>query len=684
MTPDQAVSLRPSDKDAIVSTPFGDGKEVLATVNKYPGAGRREWNGALIEETSAFRLDVEQFYDIHTLVWDESTGETLDVRNDAVESDVSYESSRIPEIHISNEFRFADQATATLSQDVIVSVDVSALVVQNRIAFSKPADRTLFTVLGLGMYDAETDDDVSEAYYLHTHGYDFVVAHDGTRYLAFAQYCPKTNQTTFDGHRIGLQGREAGDDKSAWHDIYEENDGTISRNDGLQGKVDAGVGLVADGDVDVTWLTAVGFGESEHAAIENVLDVLRNRYSTERALFSAVWQAWHSSLSGSPVDDAGATERYELSLTSMKCAQDNRGAIIAGAFKPQEFAYRFVWPRDLVVMIQALLSAGGRAEARRALDWLAHAQITDSVVDSRGIDRRGTWWQNYFVDWTPHWTALQLDQVGGPIYAHWTVWRETGDDSLLEAYYDTSKLAAEFLLGWDNGDGFPRKHQDSWEEVWGHTTEGSAAAIAGLRSMAELADAAGDADFATRCRTRANEWTASFNSYCFKQNGLLGDHYVTADAPCWGNEPRPDRRPDAAAFMAYWPWNVVSADSAEMLSTVGYADHDEWCADQTPCVGRYPGDDYTPSGVVEDGGWPLCEAYADVVRWQSGVDENAVSDYIFDHSGTWVTAAGLLPERVDGGGNVRWNSNLSWSQAMYVLLVESHARGEPFGFAPGQ
>ncbi|WP_231751277.1 hypothetical protein [Halogeometricum sp. CBA1124] len=57
---------------------------------------------------------------------------------------------------------------------------------------------------------------------------------------------------------------------------------------------------------------------------------------------------------------------------------------------------------------------------------------------------------------------------------------------------------------------------------------------------------------------------------------------------------------------------------------------------------------------------------------------------MFDDSRAWRTAAGLLPERVDGDGRVRWNSNLQWSQAMYVLLVESHARGKPFGFAPGE
>jgi hypothetical protein len=31
---------------------------------------------------------------------------------------------------------------------------------------------------------------------------------------------------------------------------------------------------------------------------------------------------------------------------------------------------------------------------------------------------------------------------------------------------------------------------------------------------------------------------------------------------------------------------------------------------------------------------------------------------------------------------VRWNSNLQWSQAAYVLLAASLARGEAFGLAP--
>ncbi|ELZ28493.1 glucan 1,4-alpha-glucosidase [Halogeometricum pallidum JCM 14848] len=680
---EDSAGRRPSDKDAIVSAPLGDGMEVLATVNQYPGTGHRDWNGALVEDTSAFRLDVEQFYDMHTLLWDANVGQTLDVRNDAVASAVSYESPRVPEVHVRNQFEFDDGAAATLDQDILVAVDSASLFVRNRARFSTPSTRTLYTLFGLGIHDGTSADDVDEAFVVHDHGYDFVVAHDSGRYLAVAQRRPSTGQTTFDGCRIGRQGVTSGPDRSAWRDIYEENDGLVDDNHHLDGKVDAGFGLFVDDVTDVTWWTAVGFGESELEARENALTTLWSGYRAERSTFAAVWESWHGNRDGCPVEDAFAAETYELSLTAMKCAQDRRGGIIAGAFKPKEFAYRFVWPRDLVICIQALLAAGATTEALEALDWLSHAQITNDVTDARGIDRRGTWWQNYYADQTPHWRALQLDQVGGPIYAHWLCWRATGDDSVLAAYYDTSRRAADFLLGWDDG-GFPGKHQDPWEEIWGYTTEGSAAAIAGLRSMAALADSVGEDDYAAECRETAAMWAERFDDHCFKRGALLGDHYVTADDPEPRDDPPADRRPDAAAFMAYWPWNAVPADSEAMQSTVACADDPAWRADRDPCVGRYPGDDYTPTNTAEDGGWPLCEAYADVVRWRSGVDEDAVADHVFEHSRAWRTAAGLLPERVDGGGQVRWNANLQWSQATYVLLVESLARGEPYGLAPGE
>jgi len=200
--------------------------------------------------------------------------------------------------------------------------------------------------------------------------------------------------------------------------------------------------------------------------------------------------------------------------------------------------------------------------------------------------------------------------------------------------------------------------------------------------MAAMADAKGDSDLAVECREMADTWVENLSTYCFKTDTPYGDHYVTADKPEGGSGPSPDQRPDAAAFMAFWPWNVLDADDTGLVSTAELVDDPRWRSDETLCVGRYPGDQYTPTGTPEDGGWPLCEAYADIVRWQTGLDEDAVIDHITDHAGEWTTSAGLIPERVDGDRTVAWNSNLQWSQAMYILLAESHDRGEPFGLAP--
>ena len=675
-----------SDKDALMSTPSGDSQHTMVTANSYADSSRADWNGALIEETSAFRSDIELFYDLHTLFWDPTLGETLDVRNDATTGDVSWTSNNVPELRLENEFLFSDGTEATLDQRVVASVARCGLLVHNHAQFADDRERTVFTISRLAINEHSHDDRYAdhEATVYHKDDYDVIVGTDGDRYVAFAQQ--RGDDRRFDGHRVGHAGVSTGPDRSAWADIYEANDGLIDSTTEASGSVDLGFGLHCDPATDtagskIEWLTAVGFGKNEQAAIDHARETLDAGYEAEQAAFAEAWGAWHADVTTAPTDDAASADLYERSLTSIKVAQDGCCATIAGAFKPHDMTYKFIWPRDQVIILQALLAAGATEEAALAVNWLDGVQITEEIVDGRGIDRQGTWWQNYYTTGESHWRALQLDQVGGPIYAHWLLWSETGDDDYLDAHYDMSKRAAEFLLEWDNGWGFPKPHQDPWEEVWGHTTEGSAAAIAGLRCMAAMADAKTDPDLAERCRETADTWASNLSTYCFKTDTEYGDHFVTADSPEGVIQPAPDGRPDAAAFMAFWPWNVLDADDEELIATAELADDTRWRGDDTACVGRYPGDRYTPTGTPEDGGWPLCEAYADMVKWQSGLDDEAVVDHLVE-STAWTTSAGLLPERVDGDGTVAWNSNLQWSQAMYILLAESHARGEPFGLAP--
>lgn len=673
----------PSDKDAIASTPAGEGQHLLVSANCYAANDRVAGEGALLEETSAFRSDVEMFYDYHTLLWDPEQGQTLDVREDAVTSDVDWASSRVPEITLHNEFRFADGSEATLDQRVVEGIDRCSMTIHSEASFEEPGERTIYTIANLGIngHSHEHPQAVHEAQVRCTPDYDVIVADDDERFVAIVQ--DHDGRRRFDGHRIGRTGQSTGRERSAWADVYEENDGWIDDTHAGAGDLDAGVGLhVADAET-VEWTTAIGFAMDAQSAIENALAALDAGYEADREAFASAWKEWHEGVRTEPIGDPAVDDRYERSLTSMRVARDGCNAMVAGAFKPHDMTYKFIWPRDQVIVVQALLAAGAVEEARNAVAWLDSVQITGDVVDERGIERAGTWWQNYYTTGEPHWRALQLDQVGGPIYAHWLLWDETGDDDVLAAHYEMSRRAAEFLLEWDNGWGFPAAHQDPWEETWGYSTEGVAAAVAGLRCMAELAEAREEEGFARRCRERADVWAGNLETYCYKTDTPYGEHFVTADSPEHGGSPAPDERPDAAAFMAYWPWNVIDADADSMRTTAALAGEPFWAADDVACVGRYPGDVYTPSGTAEDGGWPLCEAYADVVRWQNGQDPDAVDDHVRAHATDWTTTADLLPERVDGDGNVSWNSNLQWTQATYVLLVESLRRGEPYGMAPG-
>ena len=568
-----------SDKDALMSTPIGDSQHTMVTANSYADNPRTEWNGALIEETSAFRSDIELFYNLHTLVWDPRLGQTIDCRNDATTSDVDWQSNQVPELDLTNQLRFTDGTEATISQQAIASIERPGLLIRNTADFADDRERTIFTVskLGITAHDHEHHEAEQTATVRHEDDCDVIVAHDDDdyRYIAFAQ--ERDGERRFDGHRIGIAGVSDGPDRSTWTEIYEQNNGWIDANETATGDLDIGFGIHCDPSVDsagdadsnadrntVEWLTAVGFGKSEQAAVTHAREALDAGYEAEKDAFVDAWEEWHETVTTAPTGDETIDALYDRSMTSIKTAQDGCCATIAGAFKPHDMTYKFIWPRDQVIIVQALLAAGATDEAALAVNWLDRTQITEEMYDDRGIDRRGTWWQNYYTTGESHWRALQLDQVGGPIYAHWLLWSETDGDGFLDDHYKMSKRAAAFLLDWDNGWGFPKPHQDPWEEVWGHTTEGSAAAIAGLRCMAEMADKKNESEFADQCRETANTWASNFATYCFKTNTPYGDHYVTADKPEGGSGPSPDQRPDAAAFMAYWPWNVLSADDEEL------------------------------------------------------------------------------------------------------------------------
>src|SRR5262249_52775306 len=75
--------------------------------------------------------------------------------------------------------------------------------------------------------------------------------------------------------------------------------------------------------------------------------------------------------------------------------------------------YHVVWTRDLVNTATGLLAAGNKTTPLRALIYLAASQLPD-----------GRFPQNFWIDGTPYWGGIQLDEVAFPILLAWRLRQE--------------------------------------------------------------------------------------------------------------------------------------------------------------------------------------------------------------------------------------------------------------------
>ncbi|MET0513381.1 MAG: glycoside hydrolase family 15 protein [Thermoleophilaceae bacterium] len=155
-------------------------------------------------------------------------------------------------------------------------------------------------------------------------------------------------------------------------------------------------------------------------------------------------------------------------------------------------AYHLVWSRDLYQVGTALIAAGDRDGAERALEFLFE----------RHQKPDGSFPQNSLVDGTPRWTNLQLDEVALPIVLAWQL--ERFDSA---TYTEHVKPAAEFVVA--NG---PDSPQERWENQEGWSPGTIAAELAGLVAAADIARRNGDDDSAQAWEpwptTGSRRWTA--------------------------------------------------------------------------------------------------------------------------------------------------------------------------------
>ena len=265
--------------------------------------------------------------------------------------------------------------------------------------------------------------------------------------------------------------------------------------------------MALTGEVDVrassgTFVLALGFGASSAEAGHQALASLMDGFAQAQAEYMYQWQGWQDPLRALQAVESSERDLYRLSMAVLHTheAKSFSGGLIASLSIPWGFAkgdedlggYHLVWPRDLVETAVGLLAGGAHREACRVLHYLQVTQELD-----------GHWPQNMWLDGTPYWNGVQMDETALPILLVDLVRREGAGDGDVIRFWPMVCRAAGYVVR--NG---PVTQQDRWEMDPGYSPFTLAAEIAALLAAADLADLAAAPQIATYLRETADTWNA--------------------------------------------------------------------------------------------------------------------------------------------------------------------------------
>jgi glucoamylase len=360
----------------------------------------------------------------------------------------------------------------------------------------------------------------------------------GKPYQLYVLYDPSLNNGGMDDSATGQNGQLlASDGKAASALVAAPGFGQVSS--GYLGKSDGWTDLKSDYKMDWNYRSAssgnvvqtartsvnglpdnqhltlsLGFGGTSSGALGEAQGSLANGFQKAETDYRAGWHGYLDSLKAAPdsVGSSGSLEHttYDVSAMTLAAHEDKTytGAYIASPTMPWVWgtglenpsgAYHLVWSRDLYQIATALLAAGDRAGAERALAYLFERQ---QKAD-------GSFPQNSTVDGSPHWGNTQLDEVAFPIVLAWQLGRTDGT-----TYRNHVKKAADYIVA--NG---PATPQERWENQGGWSPATIASEIAGLVCAADIAKANGDQAAADRYLRTADDWQKNVEKWTVTTNG---------------------------------------------------------------------------------------------------------------------------------------------------------------------
>ncbi len=492
-----------------------------------------------------------------------------------------------------------------------------------------------------------------------------------------------------------------------------------SGNIALTGEVDLGACArvpSADGNEGVEFVVALAFGRSAAEAGQNARMTLASPFPHIARGFVDAWTRFHAQVRRAPWPaETGEVDLYQMSTALIAAHEDKRapGGFIASLSIPWGQAkgdhemggYHLVWPRDLVESAGALLAAGHTARARRALRYLASTQEAD-----------GHWPQNMWLDGTPYWRGVQMDETAFPILLA-DMLRRAGELDGLDAWPMVFR-AATYLVRYG-----PVTPQDRWEEDGGYSPFTLAAEIAALLASADFADLAREHGVATYLRETADAWNDGIERWTYVTGTALAqavgvDGYYARIAPCDDadaadpaggyvpikNRPPAESRarydtlvsPDALALVRF---GLRDALDPRIVNTVRVIDAVGRRETRTgPMWYRYNGDGYGEhaDGAAFDGtgvgrGWPLLAGERG--HYELAAGRPAVARRLLDVMRAQASDGGMLPEQVWDAADIAerelFNGRptgaampLVWAHAEYVKLARSLCDGSVFDTPP--
>lgn len=468
------------------------------------------------------------------------------------------------------------------------------------------------------------------------------------------------------------------------------------------------------GEIDVSrnreFTLAIALGEGHHAALAGMMQSLATPYEAHMKRFI---EQWHRAPApehlAAKSTDGGRLMRISHNVVMAHEDKTYTGAFIASASIPWGASkgdddlggYHLVWTRDMVQSASALLACGRVDTARRALVYLACSQRPD-----------GSFPQNFWIDGTPYWTGIQLDEVAFPIILAWRLWKLGGLGGF--DVFPFVENAAAFLVHYA-----PVTQQERWEENAGYSPSTLAAVISGLICAADIARGHKAPELAEFLEVYADWIESHLEEWTTTTNGVLHPdvkyHYVRITPPYPGDpfynpsigdgrlnlaNRTPGEQYNFAAneivdagFLELVRYGVRRADDPLIVNSLKVIDKVlRIDTPYGPCWRRYNHDGY---GQQKDGGpflhygqgraWPLLTGERAHYELAAGKD---VTPFITALE-RFSSFGGMLPEQIwdyhdlpeEGlffGRSAGAAQPLVWAHSEYLKLLRSTTDGQVF------